>query len=56
MPDLQSLICFIYRLSTSSTYLMILPDIEEIASPHTGLAMTIQILIKSSDRSDMFIE
>jgi len=48
MPDLQSLICFIHRLSTSSTYLMIFPDIEEIASPRTGLAMTIRILIKSS--------
>jgi len=56
MPDLQSLICFIHRLSTSSTYLMIFPDIEEIASPRTGLAMTIRILIESSDRSDMSVE
>ena len=40
MLNLQSLICFIHRLSTSSTYLMILPDIEEIASPRMGLAMT----------------
>ena len=53
MPDLR--FCIKFQLYNEYSFINIFHIVKRLLRPY-GLAMTIQVLIKSSDRSDMLVE